>query len=149
MKTKTYMDPAGRVCTKCDEYKLWANFYLNTKDTSGHSSSSCKDCGRLRLGISPLISGHKTSEGYISIWVNGKHLFKHRVIMEIILGRPLQVWEEVHHKNGVRHDNHYENLELWCVSQPRGQRVEDLVDWVVRCYSDRVTERMEETGNES
>lgn len=54
---------------------------------------------------------------------------QHRVVMEGILGRRLLPGEEVHHKNGVRSDNRPENLELWVVSQPKGQRPEDLVAW--------------------
>jgi hypothetical protein len=46
--------------------------------------------------------------------------------------------ENVHHKNGRRADNRPENLELWYVPQPYGQRVIDLVDWVVQHYPDLV-----------
>lgn len=55
--------------------------------------------------------------------------YQHRFIMERILGRKLLKGENVHHKNGVRWDNRPENLELWVVHQPAGQRPSDLVKW--------------------
>jgi len=56
-------------------------------------------------------------------------LGEHTYVMSQTLGRPLLPGENVHHKNGVRHDNRPENLELWVQSQPPGQRPEDLVAW--------------------
>jgi hypothetical protein len=64
--------------------------------------------------------------------------WEHRVVVERELGRVLRNFENVHHKNGVRDDNRPENLELWAVPQPAGQRVEDLVDWVIEAYPERV-----------
>lgn len=60
---------------------------------------------------------------------NHHYVAKHVLVMSQIIGRPLLKGETVHHKNGVRHDNLPENLELWSGSHPYGQRVVDLVAW--------------------
>lgn len=72
--------------------------------------------------------------GYVTVTVDGKRMAEHRFVMEQQLGRKLYPEENVHHKNGRRDDNSPGNLELWVKPQAAGQRVEDLVAWVIEHY---------------
>jgi hypothetical protein len=98
---------------------------------------------RLGLALTPLREMHGriiTYSGYVYIR-EPKHpnahkdgyVAEHIKVMAAVLGRPLRRGEEVHHRNGIRHDNRPGNLELWARSmQPPGCRVSDLVESSVR-----------------
>ncbi len=69
-----------------------------------------------------------TRDGYVLIQAPLNHprsrqdgsILEHRLVMEKFLGRFLQEWEIVHHKDGNRKNNQLENLELF---DGRSQRV--------------------------
>lgn len=74
---------------------------------------------------------------------DGRRIGEHRYVMEQHLGRQLTSGENVHHINGHRSDNRIENLELWFTVQPAGQRVEDLLDYVVKNHANELRRRLD------
>jgi hypothetical protein len=86
-------------------------------------------------GPAPPGARVKRSGGYIylKLWTddplyeysNSGWMAEHTYVCALKLGRPLVKGESVHHKNGIRDDNHPDNLEVWSRSQPAGQRVSE------------------------
>lgn len=88
--------PRAKTTKYCSRQCLWVN-------NGGHNKKQ--------------ESWWKNQKGYVegAIWLpDGTQIRvkQHRFIMEGILGRPLEPWEDVHHINGVKDDNRPENLEV-------------------------------------
>lgn len=83
--------------------------------------------------------GFIDQNGYYRVRRPGRSVLDHVYVMEEHLGRRLREKENVHHRNGVRHDNRIENLELWSRSQPCGQRVTDKIEWAQQFLTQYLT----------
>ena len=85
-----------------------------------------------------LWRGGKSINGCGYVQFNRTSKLEHRVVMESHLGRSLNEFETVHHRNGIKTDNRIENLELWASTHLKGQRVSDLLDWCLDNYSEEI-----------
>lgn len=114
------------LCLKC--YRHWHY------DSHERKRRGAKKTPRIPIGGKYF--NRKT--GYVWIKVAPRRFrLEHRLVVEKKLGRKLLRSETVHHKNGIKHDNKYRNLELWSSSHPYGQRVKDLVAFarsILRLY---------------
>lgn len=109
-------------CPDCGETRM-----VTTSPSKAGRCRSCALVERTRIDAARGPRWRLTHEGYRRATWQGSRILEHRVVMEEWLGRPLRAEEFVHHKNGIRHDNRLENLELWTTWHPPGQRMVDKV----------------------
>lgn len=140
--TRSHGKRSGRMfidqkCVKCGRVRTLAVPNIRKHLKTGDYTGKCHSCFmHQQLEDSPAWKGGHgiTPDGYA--WVLAKNhpnrnrvnrVAEHRIVMEQILGRYLEPWESVHHKNGNRSDNRPENLELWTTRyHSDGIRVSDI-----------------------
>lgn len=151
-----------KTCSKEFSPKTVRQVYCS--DECKQKTALCKECGKSFVvgkgsnglfcshqcfydNICPVGSTKKDTSGYVIVKVpvgtdgaklvgrgRAQWMWQHRYVMQQMLGRPLEKYESVHHKNGKRDDNSPENLELWKRSQPAGIRSSDYHCAGCRCH---------------
>jgi len=141
---RKYKGSKPKDCSKCGfthttRYKLCPPCYHKSSkvpcpqcgESKSKASVLCKTCAQRGENNGNYKGGSKyvDSRGYVRTRISGRDAFEHVLVMEESLGRRLLKEENVHHINGLKHDNRIENLELWRRPQPSGIRVADAISW--------------------
>jgi len=95
---------SGSLCNGCAAKKRAINYQgeLSKRWKGGRIATRA---GYVMVSVSPI-------SPYYPMTSNRNRLMAHRLVMAIHLGRCLEPWEVVHHRNGDKGDNRLENLEL-------------------------------------
>ena len=116
-----------RICGYCRK-EFWVNPCKIRNQRGIYCSVKCRKKAMVGEKSATWKGGkRRTSKGYILIY-EPKHpfakqgcVFKHRLVMEKYLGRYLELYEQIHHKNGIKDDNRIENLEIVITNPHHGK----------------------------
>ena len=124
-------------CIRCENYITTNSSTIATRIKNKTYTGLCIKC----LSFVRCGPQKKSSNGYLLIqksyipekdrWLFdwSKPIMEHRYVMAQKLQKKLLDTEIVHHKDGNKLNNNLSNLELWNISHPYGQKVEDKIKW--------------------
>lgn len=130
---------AHRVCKNCGkEFTIPQCWFKKFKNPGQYCSTQCWN--EVQRARGALFGGAKRAKwgegqgtftdchGYVHEYDPMRHKFirQHRLVMEQMLGRPLEKGEKVHHRDGNRANNEPGNLELVIGNHFSGKRVSDV-----------------------
>ena len=128
---QTWISGRGNTCTtKCLSCGKEKEYTMSRIRKGGGLYCSTK-CRAKSMGLNRRMENHPNWKGGKRIDTRGYVLIKkesgnvgyireHRLVMEEQLGRKLNKWEIIHHKNGIKDDNRLENLEIVTLKTHRG-----------------------------
>lgn len=137
-----YKGNRNRIWTICPQCQKGRWVVLSVTKRPNYSGL-CHQCNASVRGGKRIKRGYRwmNSNGYVLVKLQpddfffpmvGKdgYVLEHRLVMAKHIGRCLQSWEIVHHKNSIRGDNRTENLQL--VTDDRHKQISILEAKIAR-----------------
>jgi uncharacterized Zn-finger protein len=122
---------ADLVCRYCGKkfQRDWCDYVRAKKvykNPNAFCSVKCMGAARRKNPLPNKPGYNINSYGYVvtpTLYKKGyfRRYLEHRYVMEQHIGRKLERWEHVHHRNGEKTDNRIENLEIVLSTRHEGK----------------------------